>query len=246
MLPSLCLCTSARSASSSSGQQDSGAVQLAPRNIWCVGRNYAEHAKELGNPVNDEEPMIFLKAGSTILQDGLPLPLPVWSQHVNHEIEMAVELGANLQPVRVAVALDLTARDVQATLKARQWPWTLAKSFPASSPCAPATSCAGLDLSDLSLHLTVNGKTRQRGHTADMLFSVPTLLHYILDRFPVMPGDVILTGTPAGCSMVVPGDVLVAELRTGPPRGEGEGAKEGRLLSRGAWDAVQGPALTQR
>jgi len=201
------------------------AEHLKPSNIWCVGRNYAEHIKELGNQGSapTDAPMIFLKAGSSALPPG-PLPLPAWSQDVHHEVELAIELGPDLQPVRGAVALDLTARDVQAKLKKAQWPWTLAKSFPASTPLGPAFPLQGVDVAGLHLHLEVNGKVRQSSPTSLMLFSVPVLLQYVKAHFPVVPGDVVLTGTPHGVSKLAAGDVVVAQVRSGE-----------RVLSTGTW-----------
>eukprot|EP00879_Flechtneria_rotunda_P008726 GHRR01009140.1.p1 GENE.GHRR01009140.1~~GHRR01009140.1.p1 ORF type:complete len:255 (+),score=65.74 GHRR01009140.1:283-1047(+) len=185
----------------------------APGAVWCVGKNYLDHIKELptvglslGQQV-PEEPVIFLKSGSSLLAASdhgspspIPLPLPIhWSSDIHHEVELAVQLGHNLQPARLAVALDLTARDVQSKLKQKGYPWTLAKSFPAACPIGPWHICdSQLDLGNLVLSLDVNGVVRQHSSTEHMIFTVPVLLEYIKSRFPVQPGDVVLTGTPAG------------------------------------------------
>ncbi|KAL6753257.1 hypothetical protein V8C86DRAFT_2730024 [Haematococcus lacustris] len=203
---------------------------IAPSNIWCVGRNYAEHIKELGSTGStDGEPMIFLKAGSSALASGQPLVLPPWSSDVHHEVELALELGPDLQPVRGCVALDLTARDVQAKLKQQRWPWTLAKSFPCSTPLGTPFSLQGLDPQDLELHLSVNGVTRQRSSTRHMIFKVADLLGYVRDRFPCMPGDLLLTGTPEGVSAMQTGDKVEAQV-LGP---------QGQLLSQGSWQVMR-------
>ncbi|KAJ9512152.1 hypothetical protein QJQ45_012698 [Haematococcus lacustris] len=148
--------------------------------------------------------MIFLKAGSSALASGQPLVLPPWSSDVHHEVELALELGPDLQPVRGCVALDLTARDVQ-------------------------VGCAGLDPQDLELHLSVNGVTRQRSSTRHMIFKVADLLGYVRDRFPCMPGDLLLTGTPEGVSAMQAGDKVEAQV-LGP---------QGQLLSQGSWQSVR-------
>ncbi|KXZ41877.1 hypothetical protein GPECTOR_254g637 [Gonium pectorale] len=219
------LCTSAAAASTSTvaTQAVQQAQPLAPANIWCIGRNYAEHARELGNDV-PSKPMIFLKAGSSAVKPGV-LRLPEWSADVHHEVELAVELGPDLAPVRAAVALDLTARDVQAELKQQQWPWTLAKSFRGSTPLGPAFSLKGVDPASLTLTLDVNGVRRQTGRTADMVFDLATQVSYVRTHFPVMPGDVLLTGTPPGVSAMRPGDEIVARVL----------GHEGKALSEAVW-----------
>ncbi|GFR48087.1 hypothetical protein Agub_g9926 [Astrephomene gubernaculifera] len=219
-------CRFASSSTSSAMSGEPTSAPLAPRNVWCIGRNYAEHARELGNEV-PTVPMIFLKAGTTVVPPG-ELVLPEWSQDVHHEVELAVELGPDLNPVRAAVALDLTARDVQADLKKQQWPWTLAKSFKGSTPLGSPFPLTGVDLSTLKLTLDVNGVRRQTGNTSDMIFNVATQLEYVRQHFPVAPGDVLLTGTPPGVSAMRAGDIITARV-VGP---------DGGVLSEGEW-AVQ-------
>ena len=185
---------------------------MNPRNIWCVGRNYADHARELGNEV-PQKPLIFLKAGSCYTPSDVPLRLPSFSRDVHHEVELAVELNQNGGAHRACVALDLTARDLQAELKKAGQPWTLAKSFPQACPMGTPFSIESLaELEDLELRLTVNGNLRQHGYIKQMIFSIPQLVGYVEAHFPVCPGDWLLTGTPAGVGPLRTNDEVFAEI----------------------------------
>lgn len=185
------------------------------RNIWAVGRNYADHAKELGNavPTAHVDPMIFLKAGTSAVPNGQAFRLPAFSQDIHHETEIALRFGAGLEFTDITIALDLTARDIQAKLKTQGHPWTLAKSFQASCPIGPLKPLpSGINLGDLHFSLRVNGELRQKGHTADMIHPIETLRRYVIERFPVVEGDLLLTGTPAGVAPLRSGDRLEAEI----------------------------------
>lgn len=181
------------------------------RNIWAIGRNYADHAKELGNEV-PSEPMIFLKAGSCVIQTA-EISLPAWTIEVHHEVELALQFDEHLQIKRAAIALDLTERHFQSILKAKGSPWTLAKSFTGACPLSPFFSVNSTDeLKNLDISLTVNGQLRQKGNTSQMIFSVDQQLEYIKAHFPVCPGDLLLTGTPAGVGPLQRGDHLLGEI----------------------------------
>lgn len=186
------------------------------RNIWAVGRNYGEHAKELGNavPSADDIPLIFLKAGSSIVENKGTFRLPNFSADVHHECEVAFRFGADLQFSEVSIALDLTARDIQNRLKDQKHPWTLAKSFKNATLLGPLVPIRDLAVDELIFNLAVNGEVRQRGNTADMIFSPSRLREYIVSRFPVCEGDLVLTGTPAGVGPLKPGDRIAAEIPT--------------------------------
>lgn len=177
-------------------------------NIWCVGRNYADHAKELGNDV-PSEPLIFLKAGRCVTT-GEDISLPPWSTDVHHELEIALRFDGALALSAAALALDLTERAAQNRLKAKGQPWTLAKSFRGACPLTPAVPLQ--NFSDLRLWLKVNGELRQEGHSSHMIFSPETLRAFVVERFPVEKGDWLLTGTPAGVGPLHRGDVLEAAL----------------------------------
>lgn len=178
------------------------------QNIWAVGRNYVEHAKELGNSV-PTEPMIFLKAGSSVVKNGATFKLPSFSSDIHHEVEIAYRFNDEFRFDEMTIALDLTAREVQSKLKAAGHPWTLAKSFKDSCPIGPFVKSS---LEKLSFSLEVNGEIRQSGQTSDMIHSAEQLRLYVLERFPVVPGDLLLTGTPKGVSLLRSGDTLKASI----------------------------------
>lgn len=182
------------------------------RNIWAVGRNYADHAKELGNAV-PEKPLIFLKAGSCAVF-GESFSIPAWCKDVHHEIELALQLDENLKAKSFGLALDLTERSIQNELKSKGQPWTLAKSFSQSCPLSDFIEVSDLkDLASLEISLKINNELKQIGNTKQMIFDLPTLVDHVKAHFPVCPNDVILTGTPAGVGPLKPGDKLVAELK---------------------------------
>lgn len=191
------------------------------KNIWCIGRNYIAHAKELGNPV-PASPMIFLKAGTCINTSGT-ITLPDWTEDIHHECELAVVLDKNLQPKSLALALDLTARAVQSQLKEQSAPWTLAKSFKGACPVSsfiPWSSAE--DFQNLAFTFYKNDQRVQSGSPKDMLFPLPTLLSHLEKHFPISENDLILTGTPSGVGPIQKGDHL---------RGEIAGARGNLLLS---------------
>jgi 2-keto-4-pentenoate hydratase/2-oxohepta-3-ene-1,7-dioic acid hydratase in catechol pathway len=184
---------------------------LLIRNIWAIGRNYAEHAKELGNEI-PKEPLIFLKAGSTAVFSS-NLSLPTWSREIHHEAELALRFNDELEIEAAAVALDLTERYFQNQAKTKGAPWTLAKSFPGSCPLSDFFPVNSLDeLKALDLLLTVNGELRQKGNTSQMIFSLQQQVEYVREHFPVCPGDLLLTGTPSGVGPLKSGDQLRGEL----------------------------------
>ncbi len=190
-----------------------------PTKIVCVGRNYAEHAKELGNPM-PKEPLIFLKPPSAVIRDGEPIVLPRMSQRVEHEGEIAVVIGARLTRVSERQALDgvagitcandVTARDLQKT----DGQWTRAKGFDTFCPVGPRVVPLKQigDLARLEVHCRVNGQERQHGKAADMAFPISMVLCYISQVMTLEPGDLVLTGTPAGIGPLAAGDVVEVEI----------------------------------
>lgn len=182
------------------------------RNIWAVGRNYLEHAKELGNEV-PITPLFFLKAGSTASLGVEQIILPSWSEDLHHEIELALQFDDKLEIHQACIALDLTERKKQNELKAKGQPWTLAKSFTGSCPLSHFFKFESLgELSDLPLILTVNGEVRQSARTSQMIFTLQQLIDFARQHFPVCPGDLLLTGTPAGVGPLKNKDLVKAEI----------------------------------
>ena len=182
------------------------------RNIWAIGRNYADHAKELGNAI-PTRPLIFLKAGSSATVNSTEIELPHWTVDVHHEVELALKFNSHLQIVEGAVALDLTERNFQNEAKKAGQPWTLAKSFHNACAVSSFFQVKKLeDLKDLRLRLWVNDELRQDGRTSQMIFPVDQILDYVNEHFPVCTGDLLLTGTPAGVGPLKEGDRVKAEI----------------------------------
>ncbi len=192
---------------------------VRPGKIVCVGRNYVEHAAELGNVV-PERPLLFLKPPSAVIDDGEPIVLPPESRRVEHEGEIGVVIGARLRSCSEVDALsaaagitcgnDFTARDLQKT----DGQWTRAKGFDTFCPLGPRVVPLGelASLDELEVVCRVNGAERQRGRAADMAFSIPQLLAYISAVMTLEPGDLVATGTPAGVGPLAGGDVVEVEI----------------------------------
>ena len=187
-----------------------------PGKIVCVGRNYREHARELGNAV-PVEPLLFLKPSSSIIRSGEPIVSPRLTQKLEHEGEIGVVIGSPIRratdaqalaAIRGIVALnDVTARDLQKS----DPQWTRGKGFDTFCPIGP--EWAGIpDFAALEVVTRVNGVVRQRGTGAEMVFSVPMLLAYISQVMTLEPGDIVATGTPAGVGPLVPGDIVEVEV----------------------------------
>jgi 2-keto-4-pentenoate hydratase/2-oxohepta-3-ene-1,7-dioic acid hydratase in catechol pathway len=195
---------------------------VAVSSLFCVGRNYAAHIAELGN-VRDEMPLVFLKPHGAVLQSGQTLVLPEYSSDVHHECELVLLIGRDADHVSPAAALDviagygigldLTARDVQAQLKAKGHPWTRAKGFRGSACVSEFVSAAKVpDPTRLRFSLRVNGEVRQNGDTAMMLVGVADLVAWLSAEYGLRAGDLIYTGTPEGVGPIPAGAELRADL----------------------------------
>ncbi|KGK41634.1 5-carboxymethyl-2-hydroxymuconate delta-isomerase [Nitrincola sp. A-D6] len=198
-----------------------GDKQLPVGKVVCIGRNYAEHAKELNNPVPDE-PLLFIKPSTAIIPLSQSIVLPQGRGGLHYETELAILIGQRLTHASeaeagqaiagVGLALDLTLRDLQSTLKSKGLPWEKAKAFDGSCSLSAFAAPAGLDLTQLEFNLWINDALRQQGNTAQMLLPVTALLAYISEWFTLLPGDVVLTGTPAGVGQLQAGDQLRLQL----------------------------------
>ncbi|WP_129127215.1 fumarylacetoacetate hydrolase family protein [Geomonas oryzae] len=190
--------------------------------ILCIGRNYADHIKELGNET-PERPVIFTKPASSVIGAGEEIVIPPYSNDCHHEAELALLIGKKGKDIEAAdalshvagyaVAIDLTLRDVQAELKKKGLPWDIAKGFDTACPLSgfvPAREVS--DPQALRITLTVNGEKRQDGGTDLMIHRIPELISYLSSVFTLEPGDLVLTGTPAGVGPIKSGDQVVAEI----------------------------------
>ena len=204
------------------------------RRIFCVGRNYAEHAREMGASVDSAAPMFFCKPADAVVTDGADLPYPQATSDLHHEVEMVVALkagGTNLDAAQAAAAifgygvgLDLTRRDLQAIAKAKSHPWDVAKGFDHSAPVSALRIASEASIGpDTELSLQVNGTRRQHGHLREMVHSVPDIIQALSTLFELKPGDLIFTGTPAGVAALQRGDHFHAEL-------QGIATLEGRVV----------------
>jgi len=198
-------------------------VRFPVRRIYCIGRNYAEHAREMGAEAPRTQPMFFMKPADAIVTDGADVPYPSATGELHHELEMVVALargGRDIAPEHAldcvfgyGVGLDLTRRDLQAAAKAKGHPWDAAKGFDHSAPVSalrPASQVVHPD--DLRLTLEVNGELRQQARTTEMIFPVAAIIAELSKLWKLAPGDLVFTGTPAGVGPLQRGDRVRAEL----------------------------------
>ena len=178
------------------------------RRIFCVGRNYNDHVKEMGGVVGRDPPFFFTKPADAVVSDG-KFPYPSRSSDVHHEIELVVALGPDTGIFAYAVGIDMTRRDLQAEAKKLARPWDTAKAFDHSAPVSPLVPISATgELKKAAITLDVNGQRRQTGNIAEMIWSVPEIIAELGSYFELKPGDIIFTGTPAGVGPVQRGDIL--------------------------------------
>lgn len=189
------------------------------RRIFCVGRNYVDHAIEMGSDPAREPPFFFAKPGDAATPGGV-LPFPVGTSDLHHEIELVIALGAggaNIDASQAedlifghAAGIDLTRRDLQAEAKKASRPWDMAKGFDHSAPIGPLHR--GVPPAAATIELMVNGDRRQSGNIADMIWSVPEIISILSTFVRLVPGDLIFTGTPSGVGPIKPGDKVVGRI----------------------------------
>lgn len=189
------------------------------RRIWCIGRNYADHAREMGHDPDREPPFFFAKPADAVVPGGGTLRFPLATDDLHHEIELVVAIGTGGSNIRTAealqhvfgyaVGLDMTRRDLQAEAKRLGRPWALAKGFDQSCPISAIVPASRIGHpSNGRIELRVDGELRQAGDLSEMIWQVPEAIEWLSRSVTLAPGDLIMTGTPAGVGRVVPGNVL--------------------------------------
>ncbi len=196
--------------------------------IFCVGRNYADHAKEMGVEVDREAPFYFLKQAGAIVESGATIPYPPGTSNYHYEMEFVVAIGAPAFEVPVEAAmdavfgyacgLDMTRRDLQLAARAKQRPWDLGKDFEQSAVITEIVPKAEFGaVGPQRITLAVGGATKQDAHLSDLVWSVEELVSHLSRYYHLVPGDLIYTGTPAGVGPVVAGDVITGSIDGLPP-----------------------------
>jgi len=193
-----------------------GSKHFSPQRIFCIGKNYAEHVKELGGKVPDQ-PVVFMKPASCLVPLGETIRMPKHGNNLHHEVEVVVLIGTAGRNISASIAtkhiagltlgLDLTLRDVQSDMKKKGWPWEISKAFDQSAPLGTLTPFnETTPLNNIAFHCSVNGAVRQTGNSGEMMFSIPELIHYLSGIWELREGDLIFTGTPSGVGPLQPGD----------------------------------------
>jgi 2-keto-4-pentenoate hydratase/2-oxohepta-3-ene-1,7-dioic acid hydratase in catechol pathway len=198
-------------------------TNLIAQNIFCIGRNYAEHAKELNNAI-PTSPVVFIKPTSSICYDKQNLIIPSQSKRVDHEVEIVIVIGFDEKNIpeskaanyisHIGVGLDFTARDLQDKAKEKSLPWSIAKGFDTFAAISHFHQFDGDSekLKNISFNLEVNGEIRQRGNSQNMLFSIPKIIAFLSTIYTLTEGDLVFTGTPEGVSSLNAGDLITARI----------------------------------
>jgi fumarylpyruvate hydrolase len=202
------------------------ASRFPVRRVYCVGRNYVEHAKEMGF-TGREPPFFFLKPADAVVPvnagETVTVPYPVMTKDYQHEIEMVVAIGTGGKNIKAAdahkhifgygIGLDMTRRDLQGEMKKLGRPWCIGKAFDQSAPCGPITPAAQAgDVANAEIYIQVNGKDRQRSNLSKLIWNVGETIEHISAAWELQPGDLIYSGTPEGVAAVVAGDIMVGAV----------------------------------
>ncbi|WP_420324840.1 fumarylacetoacetate hydrolase family protein [Mameliella sp.] len=210
-------------AAQASAAVEGSAARFPVRRIFCVGRNYAAHVREMGKDPDRDPPFFFTKHAGALVENGATVPYPPETEDLHHEAELVVAIGTGGRDIAEADALshvwgyavgnDLTRRDLQAVAKKQGRPWDWAKDFDASAVVGPVHPVASVGHPDKGfIRLKVNGETRQDGDLAEMIWTVPEVISILSQSMKLEPGDLIMTGTPAGVGALVPGDTCGIEI----------------------------------
>lgn len=197
----------------------SGSDQRFPvHRIYCVGRNYADHVREMGGDTDREPPIFFSKPADAVMAPDAAIPYPPRTSNFHHEIELVIAIGREGRDIQKSRALehvfgyavgnDLTRRDLQSAAKNKGQPWDTSKGFDCSAPLGAIRPAARGHVSKGRIWLTVNGQLRQQSDVAEMIWSVPEIIAELSTLFDLVPGDLIFTGTPAGVGVLEPGDMV--------------------------------------
>ncbi len=192
------------------------------RRLFCIGRNYAAHAREMGGEPDREPPFFFTGWAETIVPDGSLIAYPQSTSNYHHEVELVIAIGATGRNVSLedargliygyAIGLDMTRRDLQSEAREAGRPWDTAKNVEESKPLGPIHPVGGFDPATGSIRLTVNGDVKQDADLRELIWPVADVVSHVSRYYRLQPGDLIYTGTPAGVGAVVEGDVLVATI----------------------------------
>tara|TARA_R110000868_G_scaffold383578_13_gene650797 strand:+ start:9059 stop:9709 length:651 start_codon:yes stop_codon:yes gene_type:complete len=199
-------------------------LEIPVHTIFCIGRNYANHAKEMGHDTPDE-PIVFLKPLSSVCLTNSTINIPIQSLDIHHEVEMVLAIGKSGKNIPKETALehlagfgigiDFTARDIQKKAKDNGEPWSIAKGFDNFAPIGNFIPFNSNSFPECNFNLSINGEIKQQGITSKMIFDVPTLISFLSNIFTLEEGDLIFSGTPEGVSAVKAGDILHADLENG-------------------------------
>ena len=202
---------------------DFHSLSIVPNRIFCIGKNYEKHIKEIGDKQPPPEPVVFMKPVCNIVAPKETISYPSVGKELHHEVEVVILIGKNGKSIPesetlthisgITLGLDLTLRDVQKKLKMAGVPWELSKSFDQSAPLGifKRYNFKEIDIKNLHFSCSVNGQIKQKGNTEEMIFSIPSLIHILSNWWELKPGDIIFTGTPAGVGKLNPGDKVEVE-----------------------------------
>lgn len=189
-----------------------GGEKFPVRRVYCVGRNYADHVSEMGGNPKSSPPLFFTKSRETIVESGRKIPVPTKTENLHYEGELVVAIGADGKIFGYGCGLDMTRRDLQAAAKAKGKAWDMAKNFDHSAPIANLTPAADFVIDNATLQTRLNGEIVQNAPLSDMIWNVAEIISALSEFVSLAPGDIIMTGTPAGVGRVRSGDTVQVSI----------------------------------